>query len=69
MAFDVLLTSAKTHSAEANMSRPTPPSTDLPLLPALNIGLLALGAAIHHSPALLSPVVGWAHSLSVALIR
>lgn len=43
-------------------------STDLPLLPALYIGLLSLGAAIHHSPTLLSPMLGWAHSLTLALL-
>ncbi len=51
------------------MSQSRPRPTDLPLLPALYAGLLSAGAAIHHSPALLSPMLNWAHSLAVTLIR
>ncbi len=50
------------------MSQSRPRPTDLPLLPALYLGLLSVGAAIHHTPTLLSPMLGWAHSLTVALL-
>ncbi|GAC1355220.1 MAG: hypothetical protein NVSMB3_00050 [Acidobacteriaceae bacterium] len=51
------------------MSRSRSENSNLPILPAFNVGLLALGAAVHHSPTLLSPMLGWFHSLAVAVIR
>jgi len=41
--------------------------TDVSLLPALNLALLALGAAIHGHPMLLRPMLHLVHNLAVAL--
>lgn len=50
------------------MSRSNSRPTDLPLLPALYVGLLAFGAAVHHNPTLLSPMLGLVHALTLALV-
>ncbi len=43
-------------------------TADLPLLPALYLAVLTFGAAVHANPALLRPVLGFAHSLATAVI-
>lgn len=50
-------------SSTNKVNRPT----DLPILPAVNIALLALGAAVHQNPALIRPVLHWVQTLAVAL--
>ncbi len=42
-------------------------NNDLPILPALNAAVLSLGAAVHGNPSLLRPVLGWVHTLGVAI--
>ncbi len=50
------------------MSKTKPAATDLPLLPAFYLALLTLGAAVHGNPAILRPVLGWVHTLTIALV-
>ncbi len=43
-------------------------STDLPLVPALYLAALSIGAAVHSNPGLLRPVLGWVHTLTSILV-
>ncbi len=55
------------HLKAKTMSKTNRRNNDLPILPALNVAVLSLGAAVHGNPSLLRPVLGWVHTLGVAI--